>query len=177
MAKQTIDSFIEHSSALFEAFPSTTILSFTYSNEKKKAGKRKSVDIEDENSKKASNAVTFKCYEPSFGKCIKYKTNKVKELSRLLTFVGPRGVNVSKKRERTEDTDEKANKRIKVDITSEFTPGLASIMSNTKFDGEEDADAAAKDTQSPTPIADNKDSSNNVQSVKSKNKKKKKNKK
>lgn len=112
-----MERFIESLSELLEAFPSATV-SVTYSNSAKKTKK--------EDPKRAHNVVKFKCYEPHLGKCVKYSTYKLKELSRLLIFLGPRGVSSLRK---PEESEEPAAKRRKTDIT-----GVASLMSNTKFE-------------------------------------------
>lgn len=143
-----VDSFIEDSSKLLEAYPSTTTLSVTYANSAKKKKKSdKSDDKSDdkkEDPKKATNSVTFKCYEPNSGKCIKLSTYKMKELSRLLTFVGPRGVSVSSKRRVQDDESTPDSKRQKVDV---HKPGLASYMTNVKFDN-----VAPETTPAPTGV-------------------------
>lgn len=72
--------------------------------------------------KLASNAVHFKLFEPKSGKCIKYNTYKIKELSRLLAFIGPRGVNVVTSTSTGQD----------------HVDGLASIMSNVKYSNEDE---------------------------------------
>lgn len=150
----TVDTFIESSSKLLQAFPTTTTLSITYANslKKSKAKKEESRKQEDTDSKKATNIVTFKCYEPNAGKCIKYSTYKVKELSRLLTFVGPRGVLVTRstnKKRKLEDSEESSEKKAKPEknLTTEYTAGLASIMSNVKFEEE----VAAPKVATPQP--------------------------
>lgn len=108
----SLDSFIDSTSKLLAAYPTTAKVSITYSNEHKLAQKKgKSLP-----EKSASNCVSVKVFEPSLGKCIKYKTYKIKEFSKLLTFLGPRGVSVG----------EGGN-------TNKVT-GAGSIMSNKKFD-------------------------------------------
>lgn len=118
---KTIDEFLELSIDLLSNFPSTTF-SITYSNVSKKSKTQKelklntaidsTVDSQDKISKKqhtpATHAVTVKLFEPHTGKCLKYKTIKQKELSRILNMLGPQGI---------------SNK-----------VGLASLMTNTKFE-------------------------------------------
>lgn len=142
-SESTIDRFIESSSELLLAYPTTTTLSITYANalKKSKTNKEGTKKQDESDSKKATNIVTFKCYEPNAGKCIKYSTYKVKELSRLLTFVGPRGVLVTKpinKKRKLEDGDENSDKKAKIEkaTNTEHAAGLASIMSNVKFEEE-----------------------------------------
>lgn len=110
-----IEEFIESSNDLLQAFPSTTI-SITYANDAKKYKNEKYL-----------NSVKIKCYEPKSGKCLKFKTNKAKELSRLLIFLGPRSVSVKRKR----DEDSEGTKKLKSEV-----PGMASIMSNKKFEND-----------------------------------------
>lgn len=182
-SKSNIDSFIDFSSQLLEAYPSTTTLSITYANALKKQSKNKDKDgskidtSSDSNNKKATNSVTFKCYESNSGKCIKYSTYKIKELSRLLTFIGPRGVSVSNTKKRPiENEQDKGNaKKTKVETINEHTNGLASIMSNVKFDNEESLSTTISKVD--TPPAEEKEAvnaNNEPATSSSKNKKKKK---
>lgn len=162
-----VDSFIEYSSKLLLAYPSTT-LSITYANVEKNHKNAKQVDTE---SKRATNKVTFKCYEPHSGKCVKYSTTKVKEFSRLMTFVGPRGVLVSRPKRKsevldTETSEETSDKKTKTDLVTENRAGLASIMSNVKFEEETIVSKVA------TPQPEEKDAT--PVNTASKNKKKKK---
>ena len=164
---------------LFSAYPTTTVVSITYANETKKAKSNTKTTSNDD--KKASNSVKFKVYEPRSGKCLKYKTYKTKELSKLLTFLGPKGVTLTqstskspKKRslpvnnnndpvDETNDTNDK--KKVKYD---NHLPGLASVMSNKTFETES---APVPETVEPT--GDNKEASVEPETS-SKNKKKKK---
>lgn len=181
LSKSNIDSFIDFSSHLLQAYPSTTTLSITYANVSKKQSKKNKThsnvktDDKDHANKKATNSVKFKCYEPTSGKCIKYKTYKIKELSRLLTFIGPRGVSVSttKKRSLEDEDATDTNKKSKVETINEHTNGLASVMSNVKFENEEPLSTVSKTSTPPT--EDKESTSTTVQpSTSSKNKKKKK---
>ncbi|KAF3989892.1 hypothetical protein FT663_02462 [Candidozyma haemuli var. vulneris] len=113
-----MEKFIESSAELFEAFPSATV-TITYSNKNKK----KSSDNE-----APANSVKFKCTEPKSGKTIQYSTRKAKELSRLLTYFGPRGVSKKRKAD-SEAEDAQTSKKIKSEVT-----GVASVMSNSKFE-------------------------------------------
>lgn len=108
--KMTVDDFINSSIMFLEAYPATTI-SITYANNVKKGKVAKTG---------SENSVRVKCYDPHSGKCIKYKTYKSKELSKIMTFLGPQGVTVAKK-----GSDDKVC-------------GLASVMSNKKFERDED---------------------------------------
>lgn len=171
-----IDSFINFSSKLLEAYPSTTTLSITYANALKKQSKKNKIEVKDNDNKKATNLVTFKCYEPKSGKCIKYSTYKIKELSRLLTFTGPRGVSVSssKKRSTDDEHNDTTTKKAKIETVNEHTNGLASIMSNVKFDNEESLSTTISKVD--TPPVEEKDTSahNETPATSNKNKKKKK---
>ncbi|KAG7193247.1 uncharacterized protein KQ657_001009 [Scheffersomyces spartinae] len=100
-----VESFIERLANLLSTYP-TTRLSITYSNVSKKHRTTT-------RSLSATHRVTFKCFEPASGKCLKFRTSKVKEFSRLMTFVGPRGVN--------HDTVNGL--------------GLALVMANARFEG------------------------------------------
>ncbi|CAH2351574.1 signal recognition particle subunit Srp21p [[Candida] railenensis] len=178
-SESTVDRFIESSSRLLSAYPTTTTLSITYANalKKSKTNKEGTKKEDDADSKKATNIVTFKCYEPNAGKCIKYSTYKVKELSRLLTFVGPRGVSVTKpinKKRKLEDSDENSDKKTKTEKTSsaEHAAGLASIMSNVKFEEETVAKFSTPQPEEAASSAAN-STATTTSASKKKNKKKK----
>ncbi|KAK6465478.1 signal recognition particle 9 kDa protein-domain-containing protein [Scheffersomyces coipomensis] len=109
---KNIDSFIELATDLLVAYPNTTLLSITYTNVSKKNKKKSESSSGVTKKSNASNCVNIKLYEPNAGKTHKYKTYKIKELSRLLTFIGPRGVNIG----------------------GDHMVGLSSIMSNVKYD-------------------------------------------
>ncbi|KAI5960483.1 hypothetical protein CANMA_003995 [Candida margitis] len=108
-----LDEFFELSTDLVANFPSTT-LSITYSNTAKNLSNKKSpskVDNEASSSTKhapSTHTINIKLFEPHSGKCLKYKTTKQKEFSRILNVLGPQGVNSN-------------------------GLGLASLMSNTKY--------------------------------------------
>ncbi|KAK6457891.1 signal recognition particle 9 kDa protein-domain-containing protein [Scheffersomyces xylosifermentans] len=125
-----LEAFIEVASSLLASYPSSTSLSITYTNvERKKKQSKSDVKVTKpaSNKKTATNAVHFKLFEPNSGKCIKYNTFKIKELSRLLAFIGPRGVNVV----------------TKTDAPQQHVDGLASVMSNVKYEEEEETAPAA----------------------------------
>lgn len=135
-----MEKFIESLAELFEAFPSTTV-TVTYSDKSK--------------SKKASgvkapvHVVKFKCTEPQLGKSIQYSTRKAKELSRLLTYFGPRGVSAKRKAD-TDTAEEPTKKQPKTEIV-----GVASVMSNSKF--EEPQVEAEEKIVEPTVVAEEKE--------------------
>lgn len=150
-----MERFIQSLSELLEAFPSTTV-SLTYSNQAKKRGK--------EDPKKAQNVVKFKCYEPHLGKVVKYSTHKLKELSRLLIFLGPRGVApIAPPKRKAEEEAEESSKRQKSEIV-----GVASVMSNTKYEEVPEPEQA----EVKEPVAENETTQQPQASAKSKKKKK-----
>ena len=113
----SVDRFIELSTDLLANYPTTTTLSTTYTNISKKSKKSTPASASTATTKPKSNkisthAVSFKLYEPNSGKCIKYTTTKSKELSRLLNFIGPKGL---------------SNDNLHV-------VGLASLMTNVKYE-------------------------------------------
>lgn len=148
-----MESFIESLAELFEAFPSATV-TITYSNKTKKS-KDNAAPV---------HSVKFKCSEPQLGKSIQYSTRKGKELSRLLTYFGPRGVSTKRKAEATV-TEEPAQKQQKTEIV-----GVASVMSNNKF--EEPQVEAEEPTREQTPVPEEKEKTPQAPSSKSKKKKK-----
>lgn len=153
-----MEKFIENLAQLFEAFPSATV-TITYSNLAKKSRDKNE-------SKKAQNAVKFKCTEPKLGKTIQYSTYKAKELSRLLTYFGPRGVSQKRKADE-EPLEAPKEKQAKTEIL-----GVGSIMSNFKF---EEPQVEQEETTEVTPAPEV--SSEKAPQPLSKNKKKKKGKK
>lgn len=124
-----MESFILSTAELLEAFPSATV-SITYANVTKK----------NKNPEKngTTHTAKFKVFEAHTGKCIQYKTSRSKELSRLLTYLGPRGVLAVK---RTHEDEETGNKKPKLVV------GASSVMANTKF--EETKPVAAVETEAP----------------------------
>lgn len=108
-----MDTFIDSALELLEAYPSATV-SVTYS----KFSKKETTD----GSRRPSNKVKFKVYDLDLSKFVRYTTTKTKELSKLLTFLGPHGV--STKRKVIEDLSS-AKK-------SKPSPGVLGIMSNVE---------------------------------------------
>lgn len=109
----SIDKFIELSTDLLINYPTTTTLSITYTNFSKKSSSSSNSNSKSNTNKSSStHGVNFKLYEPNLGKVIKYNTKKSKELSKLLNFIGPKGLN---------------NDNLHV-------LGLASLMTNVKYE-------------------------------------------
>lgn len=127
-----METFIQSTSDLLEAFPAATVL-ITYSNVAKK--------LKSEDTKRASNVVKFKVYDSQLGKCIKYSTYKSKELSKLLIFLGPRGVSTKRK----SDDDEESEKKQKLSV------GAASVMSNLKVEEIEQEEPVESTVGTPAP--------------------------
>lgn len=128
-----METFIQSTSDLLEAFPTATVL-ITYANVAKKVKK--------DDAKRASNVVKFKVYDAHLGKCIQYSTYKSKELSRLLTFLGPRGVSMKRKH----DDDDSSEKKQKLSV------GAASVMGNVKIEEQEQLEAGESEALStPAP--------------------------
>lgn len=130
-----LDQFIETSTEFLAAYPATT-LSITYKNKSKVKGGK--ID-----KPKHESVVSIKLYDGKSGKLIKYKTSKIKEFNRILNFIGPKGIHMG----------------------DSHQIGLSSIMSNTKFDENDEQEPVSNE---PTPAPEE------VQAVKKKNKKKKK---
>ena len=74
---EPLDSFITNSVKLLEANPSETILSVTY------------------NCKGKGSKVAFKTHNASLSTRYKFSTRKSKDVSRLLSALGPRGVSIT----------------------------------------------------------------------------------
>lgn len=113
-----MDSFIDLSLELLEAYPAATV-SITYSNEAKKDSK-----VGKDSSRRPANKVKFKVSDLGLSKSVKYSTTKAKEVSKILTFLGPNGV--STKRKASEEGDGAKKQKLSV--------GVASVMSNSKIE-------------------------------------------
>jgi len=94
---KSTDVFIERSLHLLEINPTTTRISITYGSETKKQSKNQhKVTKPDITTDEHKSFVSFKTYDPISGQLHKLKTFKTKELSKLLTALGPHGVSVTK---------------------------------------------------------------------------------
>lgn len=163
----SIEKFIELSTDLLANYPTTTTLSTTYTNVSKKSKKSTSESAatsKPKSNKISTHAVSFKLYEPNSGKCIRYTTTKSKELSRLLNFIGPKGL---------------TNDNLHV-------VGLASLMTNVKYEKPiepslentpipESENLATKEIEQNKPDAKEEKTTTTTSSKKKNKKKKKKN--
>lgn len=147
-----MESFIESTSDLLEAFPGATIL-ITYANLAKKLKK--------DDPKRASNVVKFKVLDAQLGKSIQYSTSKSKELSRILTFLGPRGVSMKRKSEELETSEKK----------QKLSVGVASVMGNFKVEEKEQTEVVEPAKQA-TPTVEEPVASSASKKKKKKGKKK-----
>lgn len=114
MSVKPIDTFITNSVQLFEVNPSQTVLSISY-KWKPQSGKKKPV-------------VSFKTHNSHLSSCYRFKTNKSKDVSRLLSALGPRGVTI---------TRGKIEKRVSKPVSrkeakSRDVVGLGTLMVNTE---------------------------------------------
>lgn len=115
-----VDSFIVNSVKLFEVNPSQSVFSLSYKLPEN-----------------CSNpTVTVKTSNPHLSANHKFRTNKVKDVSRLLSALGPRGVTVNigkvekkvKKPSSTKQYQGKFNKKVQTrDVV-----GLSTLMANTE---------------------------------------------
>jgi hypothetical protein len=106
-----------------------TRISITYGSNKKEEKVTKN---------RADSFVSFKVYEPVSGGLYKLKTQKVKDLSRVLTALGPHGVQITKdvehnvKKDRGGDTSMKPkNGKETVQIR-----GFSSVLANSEIEEE-----------------------------------------
>lgn len=98
-----LDTFISNSIQLLEANPSQTLVSLSYVNKNK------------------STKVIFKTHNPHLGLHYRFKTKRLKDVSRFLSSLGPRGVNI------TTGKIEKNTTKTK----NKDTVGMACLMVNT----------------------------------------------
>ncbi|KAH3899727.1 uncharacterized protein SCODWIG_02473 [Saccharomycodes ludwigii] len=93
-----VDTYIKSTSNLLEANPSQTLLTIKYNivNHHKKSKENKG-ETSDKNTVniKFNTSVTFQTKNPELGLFHDYTTNKVKEVSRVLSALGPKGVTMN----------------------------------------------------------------------------------
>lgn len=116
-----MDNFIESALRLLEAYPGATV-SVTYANVARKNEKKQRKALKTADDRRAKNRVKFKVYDAQSTKALVYYTYKAKELSKILTFLGPRGVASSKRHVLLAEPESKL-----------VTLGVASVMSNVEF--------------------------------------------
>ncbi|GME93710.1 unnamed protein product [[Candida] boidinii] len=160
----SVNIFIERSLNLFEASPNTVtkLKKLKLKNEKNEEFKNLSKDYKNFD-KLSKNYVVFKTTDSVTGTVIKYKTNKSKDVSRLITFAGPFGVQSTKTKSIDKNggaklNDDDANKDIEMKNVSENNDdknnknnknnnnnkskvtytvnirGLSSVMTNKKYE-------------------------------------------
>ncbi|ONH68902.1 Signal recognition particle subunit SRP21 [Cyberlindnera fabianii] len=138
------DSFIERSLQLLETAPSTTRVSITYGSLAKKAEKKDKVR---KSRSSAESFVSFKVYDPLSGSLYKLTTRRAKELSRVLSALGPHGVQVVKKLPKRvkeinvtvsdDDGDVSVNDVQPVEETVTLqTRGFSSVLANSEIEEE-----------------------------------------
>ncbi|CCE64134.1 hypothetical protein TPHA_0G02930 [Tetrapisispora phaffii CBS 4417] len=111
MSIKPVDLFISNSVKLFEVNPSQTTISLTY----------KFLE------KKKNSTVTFKTNNPHQSTNYKFQTNKSKDVSRLLSAMGPKGVTIDAKRiHKIASKKEKKNNKLKEIV------GLSKLIVNTE---------------------------------------------
>lgn len=137
---------MESATDLLKVYPGATI-SFTYLNKKSK--KHPEPDAQ----------VKVKVTDHSSGRTVKYSTSKAKDGSRLLAFLGPRGMNL--KRKNTEE--QTVLKKTKLDI------GAAALMSNFEYEEEQPEQKTEKES---TPAEEQKPQAGGSKKKKKKSKRK-----
>lgn len=118
-----LDTFITNSISLLEANPSQTLVSISYGSEakKRKLGEKDSSRALSQH----KSLVSFRTHNTHLGISYKFKTNKSKDVSRLLSALGPRGVQISKGK----IEKKKTNKKDPSD--SKDTVGMSTLLVNT----------------------------------------------
>lgn len=120
MSAKPIDTFITNSVQLFEANPSQTIFSIAYKC-KHEGAARKPV-------------VSFKTHNPHLSSHYKFKTNKSKDVSRLLSALGPRGVSITRgkvEKRASKSAMKKLDKKSRKKAQVKDVVGLGTLMVNT----------------------------------------------
>lgn len=149
MSVKPIDSFISQSVRLFEANPSQTTFTITYKNRLPESLPH----------------VSFKTHNPHLDCHYNFETCKSKDVSRLLSALGPRGVTVTLGKVERRKKLKKLAKRYRKQSRAKDVVGMSTLMVNT--DVEEYVPPAAKESTNTSSKADAK-----KKKSKSKNKKK-----
>lgn len=127
MSTKPIDTFILNSVDLFKINPSQSAISITYQPPKVTA---QPIDSS-KNSINNLPKITFKTNNPHLSSTYKYKTNKNKDVSRLLNSIGPNGVSIIPngilKRKTKNNNNKNSNKKVAL-IT-----GLSTLIINNKI--------------------------------------------
>ncbi|KAG5361923.1 hypothetical protein CJU90_3393 [Yarrowia sp. C11] len=160
-----LDTFIQRSASVLEARPDTTRLSLTYKHQVRKVdpAREASPEAEDDEDSAAAQPILYaKTFDPVSGVCFRIKITRAKQLSRLLSALGPRGVEITKvtKKKRT---NKKAKLEVQEDVEMQDAgaapalaagstaivreKGFALTMSNTEYVEKEETPApeAAKE--------------------------------
>ncbi|QHS74476.1 signal recognition particle subunit SRP21 [Saccharomyces paradoxus] len=168
MSVKPIDNFIMNSVRLFEVNPSQTLFSISY---KPPTPKR-------------DTKVSFRTHNSHLSSNYRYTTNKSKDVSRLLSALGPRGVSITPgkiekiaqlKKKQKNSTIKESGKKAKGKSIQDVV-GLATLIVNTDV---EKSDPAAKKTatgqkQNANAVQDSNSNSSASKKKKNKNKGKKK---
>lgn len=120
MSVKPIDTFITNSVQLFEANPSQTIFSISYKCKSKSTQKKP--------------VVSFKTHNSHLSNHYKFKTNKSKDVSRLLSALGPRGVSITRgkiEKRAMKPVTKKLAKKNKKKAHVKDVVGLSTLMVNT----------------------------------------------
>ncbi|GCE99417.1 hypothetical protein ZYGM_001518 [Zygosaccharomyces mellis] len=115
MSVKPIDSFISQSVGLFEANPSQTTFAISYKN-------RLPSQLPQ---------VSFKTHNPHLNCHYKFETCKSKDVSRLLSALGPRGVTVTLGKVERSRKQKKLPKRHRKQSKVKDVVGLSTLMVNT----------------------------------------------
>lgn len=150
-----LDTFIQRSASILEARPDTTRLSLTYKHQVRKVDptREASPEADEEDDGAAQPILYAKTFDPVSGVCFRIKITKAKQLNRLLSALGPRGVEITKVTKK-----KRANKKAKLDKSEDVKmedaaplaeastaivreKGFALIMSNTEYVEKEETPA------------------------------------
>ncbi|CAL9736779.1 signal recognition particle subunit Srp21p [Monosporozyma servazzii] len=130
MSTKPIDTFILNSVDLFKINPSQSAISITYQPPKVTA---QPIDSSKNSINNNLPKITFKTNNPHLSSTYKYKTNKNKDVSRLLNSIGPNGVSIipngilKRKTKNNNNNNKNSNKKVAL-IT-----GLSTLIINNKI--------------------------------------------
>ncbi|CCH59714.1 hypothetical protein TBLA_0B08990 [Henningerozyma blattae CBS 6284] len=97
MSVKPIDTYIQDSVRLFQVSPSTSTITITYKTKKDKLNKKEKETDEQIKSTKTQpvNSVSFVTTNNQTSTHYSFETRKTKDVSRLLSALGPRGVTIN----------------------------------------------------------------------------------
>lgn len=135
MTVNSIDTYIQDSVRLLKVAPSTSTITITY-----KTIENKNDTTTDKKNIENKSSVSFKTKNSQSSTSYTFSTNKSKDLSRLLSALGPRGVtiNLSSPLEKKAFSNGKNKKKKITKKNNSHLVGVSSILANKYIPNEEE---------------------------------------